>query len=172
MLELVARDKACEYPDRACHGESCPLAAGFYDRLPAARQAAVAQQWLDCNALRDVALAHDVCPYYLGQELARWADVIVGDVNHWFDSHALLHGLAQANDWRTGVLVDEAHNLVERARGMYSAELDQQRLSRLRRAAPKALSRPLGAWPASGRPCSKTLAWKTSVNRVDPSIGF
>ncbi|QNI01668.1 ATP-dependent DNA helicase [Halomonas sp. SH5A2] len=143
VLELVARDKACEYPDRACHGESCPLAAGFYDRLPAARQAAVEQAWLDREALREVALAHDVCPYYLGQELARWTDVVVGDVNHWFDSHALLHGLAQANDWRTGVLVDEAHNLVERARGMYSAELDQQRLNRVRRAAPPALSRPL-----------------------------
>ncbi len=72
VLELVAREKACEYPDRACHGESCPLAAGFYDRLPAARQAAVDQGWLDRDALREVALAHDVCPYYLGQELARW----------------------------------------------------------------------------------------------------
>ena len=143
VLELVARDKACEYPDRACHGDACPLAAGFYDRLPAARQTAVEQAWLDRHALREVALEHAVCPYYLGQELARWSDVIVGDVNHWFDSHALLHGLAQANDWRTGVLVDEAHNLVERARGMYSAELDQQRLRRLRRAAPKALFRPL-----------------------------
>lgn len=144
VLELVAREKACEYPDRACHGESCPLAAGFYDRLPAARQAAVEQGWLDRQALREVALAHDVCPYYLGQELARWADVIVGDVNHWFDSHALLHGLAQANEWRAGVLVDEAHNLVERARGMYSAELDQQRLNRLRRVAPNPIAGPLG----------------------------
>ncbi|WP_447045303.1 ATP-dependent DNA helicase [Vreelandella sp. H-I2] len=144
VLELVAREKACEYPDRACHGESCPLATGFYDRLPAARQAAVEQGWLDRQALREVALAHDVCPYYLGQELARWADVIVGDVNHWFDSHALLHGLAQANEWRAGVLVDEAHNLVERARGMYSAELDQQRLNRLRRVAPSPIAGPLG----------------------------
>ena len=144
VLELVAREKACEYPDRACHGESCPLAAGFYDRLPTARQAAVEQGWLDRQALREVALAHDVCPYYLGQELARWADVIVGDVNHWFDSHALLHGLAQANEWRAGVLVDEAHNLVERARGMYSTELDQQRLNRLRRVAPSPLAGPLG----------------------------
>ncbi|MGE6607476.1 ATP-dependent DNA helicase [Halomonas sp. NPDC076908] len=144
VLELVAREKSCEYPDRACHGESCPLAAGFYDRLPAARQAAVTQAWLNREALREVALVHSVCPYYLGQELARWADVIVGDVNHWFDSHALLHGLAQANDWRTGVLVDEAHNLVERARGMYSAELDQQRFNRVRRSSPKALARPLG----------------------------
>ncbi|HBY50667.1 MAG TPA: ATP-dependent DNA helicase, partial [Alcanivorax sp.] len=39
-LELVARDKSCEHPDKACHGESCPLAQGFYDRLPAARAAA------------------------------------------------------------------------------------------------------------------------------------
>ena len=35
VVELVARDKACEHPDKACHGDSCPLARGFYDRLPA-----------------------------------------------------------------------------------------------------------------------------------------
>ncbi|MDZ7851412.1 MAG: ATP-dependent DNA helicase [Halomonas sp.] len=144
VLELIAREKACEYPDRACHGEACPLAAGFYDRLPAARQAAVARGWLDREALREVALDHGVCPYYLGQELARWCDVVVGDVNHWFDANALLHGLARANGWHLGLLVDEAHNLVERARGMYSAELDQRRLARLRREAPGALKRPLG----------------------------
>jgi DNA excision repair protein ERCC-2 len=143
VLELTAREKACEYPGRACHGEACPLAAGFYDRLPEARQAAVDRGWLDREALRRVAGMHGVCPYYLGQELARWSDVVVGDVNHWFDATALLHGLAKANRWRVGLLVDEAHNLVERARGMYSAELDQRRLARLRRAAPPALSRPL-----------------------------
>ncbi len=99
-------------------------------------------------------------PYYLGQELARWADVIVGDVNHWFDSHALLHGLAQANDWRTGVLVDEAHNLVERARGMYSAELDQQRFNRVRRVAPKALSRPLGRLARQWQALFKATSFK------------
>jgi DNA excision repair protein ERCC-2 len=42
--------------------------------------------------------------------------VVVGDYNHFFDSTALLHGLALANAWRVGVLVDEAHNLVDRAR--------------------------------------------------------
>ena len=40
VIELVARDKSCEHPDKVCHGESCPLAKGFYDRLPAARSAA------------------------------------------------------------------------------------------------------------------------------------
>jgi DNA excision repair protein ERCC-2 len=67
VLELTARDKACEHPDKACHGESCPLARGFYDRLPAARQTALKVARLDRHALREVALEHDVCPYYLSQ---------------------------------------------------------------------------------------------------------
>lgn len=135
-LELVARDKACEYPGSACHGDACPLAKGFYDRLPAARQAAQAQTILDKAAVREIALAHQVCPYYLGQEMARWVDVLVADYNYYFDQSALLYALAQVNQWRLAVLVDEAHNLVDRARQMYSASLDQWQLQALRRSKP------------------------------------
>jgi DNA excision repair protein ERCC-2 len=142
-LELVARDKACEHPDKACHGESCPLAQGFYDRLAAARQSAVAQPLLDRTTLRNTALAHNICPYYLGQEMVRWSDVVVGDVNYYFDTSALLHSLAQQNDWRVTLLIDEAHNLLERARQMYSATLDHLTLRMLRRTAPAALQKPL-----------------------------
>jgi DNA excision repair protein ERCC-2 len=152
VIELVARDKACEHPDKACHGESCPLARGFYDRLPAARAAAVAAASLTKDTLRQIAREHAVCPYYLGQELVRWCDVVVGDYNHFFDISALLHGLAAANTWRVAVLVDEAHNLVERARAMYSAELAQSALRPLRATAPPALKTPLArlqrAWSA------------------------
>ena len=143
VLELVARDKACEHPDKACHGESCPLAKGFYDRLPLARQAAVDGQVLDKETLRSVALEHNVCPYYLSQDLARWCDVVVGDYNYYFDGGAMLHALAVANEWRVGVLADEAHNLVERARKMYTAELDQAALRALRMTAPAALKKTL-----------------------------
>ncbi|MCW8158169.1 ATP-dependent DNA helicase [Stutzerimonas stutzeri] len=142
-LELVARDKACEHPDKACHGDSCPLAKGFYDRLPAARAEALQHCILDQATLRGVALEHEVCPYYLSQELARWADVVVGDYNYYFDISALLHGLTLSNDWRVCVLVDEAHNLLERARGMYSAELDQRTFAGLGSKAPAPLKRPL-----------------------------
>lgn len=139
VLELVARDKACEHPDKACHGESCPLAKGFYQRLPAARQAASRVPMLDRQALRQVALEHQVCPYYLSQEMARWSDLLVADYNYYFDFSALLFGLAQANQWQLAVLVDEAHNLVERGRGMYSASLDQQQLASVRQTAPQVL---------------------------------
>ena len=105
VLAILARDKACEHPDKACHGESCPLAQGFYDRLPAAREAAAGLPLLDRAQLREVALAHQVCPYYLGQEMARWVDLVVADYNYYFDAHALLFSLAQANQWRVAVLV-------------------------------------------------------------------
>jgi DNA excision repair protein ERCC-2 len=139
-LELVARDKACEHPDKACHGESCPLARGFYDRLDAARHHAVTRRRLDRATVRDAALAHDVCPYYLAQELVRWSDVVVGDYNY---SSALLHSLARINQWRVLVLVDEAHNLLERAREMYTASLDLGSLRKAIKTSPAMLKKPL-----------------------------
>ena len=143
-LELVARDKACVHPDKACHGDSCPLARGFYDRLPAARDAALQLPVWDRAHLQALAAHHAVCPYYLTQELARWSDVTVGDYNHYFDGQALLHGLAAVQGWRVAVLADEAHNLVDRARAMYTARLDPVLLRQARSAAPKALKRALG----------------------------
>jgi Rad3-related DNA helicase len=143
VLEHVARDKACEHRDKACHGDSCPLAKGFYDRLPAAREAALARLWLDQQSVREVALAHRICPYYLSQELCRWADVVVCDYNYYFDMGGLLHSLTQLNEWRVALLVDEAHNLIERGRGMYSAELQQSRFDALRRIAPAVMKAPL-----------------------------
>ena len=143
VLELVAREKACVNPDRSCHGESCPLAKGFYDRLAAARTAAVAIGHMDQAALRSVAAAHQVCPYYLSQELVRWADVVIGDYNYFFDTGGLLFGLATENDWRVGLLVDEAHNLIERARAMHTVTLEEADLRAAMSNAPAPIKRAL-----------------------------
>ncbi|WP_225869733.1 ATP-dependent DNA helicase [Glaciimonas sp. PCH181] len=143
VLELVARDKACEHPDKACHGDSCPLAKGFYDRLPMARKAAVTIGLMDKAALRTVALEHQICPYYLSQDMVRWSDIVVGDYNYYFDLNAMLYGLTVANQWQVTVLVDEAHDLVERARKMYTAELDQIGFNIVRRSAPAEIKKSL-----------------------------
>ncbi len=188
VIELVARDKACEHPTKACHGDSCPLAKGFYDRLPAARQAAVgvtpaAAPRLDRGGLRAIALQHEVCPYYLAQELVHWADVVVGDYNYYFDLGGMLHGLAHANDWRVGVLVDEAHNLVPRAREMYSATLSRAALDGARQRAPAtvapALKRLARVWnEITGRQLGPYAAYEdlpqglvTALQNVNSAIG-
>jgi DNA excision repair protein ERCC-2 len=143
VLEMSAREKACEHRDKACHGESCPLARGFYDRLPAARAQALEQRSMDSAALRSVAREHQVCPYFLAQELVRWADVVVGDYNYFFDGSALLYMATLQQEWRVGVLADEAHNLVERAREMYSATLSEASLRAARSGAPVAMRKAL-----------------------------
>jgi len=151
VLEIVAKEAGCEHPDKACHGESCPLARGFHDRLAAARTDAVAEGWLDAAAQRRIALRHGVCPYYLGQELLRWADVVVGDVHHGFDPHGQLHALTVALQWRVALLVDEAHNLVDRARQMHGAELRLADVAAARALAPPSLRPPFDAVLAEGR---------------------
>ena len=142
VLELVAKDKSCEHKDKACHGQSCPLAQGFYDRLPQARQAAAQRGWLDQRSLRSIALEHTVCPYYLGHEMVRWADVVVGDYNYYFDRSAMLFALTSLNSWRVSVLVDEAHNLYSRACSMYSADLARAETVAVHPELPGVLRRP------------------------------
>ena len=138
-IELVSREKSCEHPDKSCHGESCPLANGFYDRLPAARLEALSLDIMDKQTTRIVALKHQVCPYYLAQDLANWSDVVVGDYNYYFDLYAMLYAGTVINDWKVSILVDEAHNMVERARKMYSAELSFGAFNQMLSKAPKAL---------------------------------
>jgi len=139
VLELLSREKSCVNPDKRCNGESCPLAKGFYDRLPTARAAAVEVSPLTQASLRALAAQHVVCPYYLGQEMVRWADVVVGDYNYFFDGSAILSALQMLNEWQVTVLVDEAHNLVDRARDMYSLTLDEDALRNAIKVAPGTL---------------------------------
>ncbi|MDH3064230.1 ATP-dependent DNA helicase [Achromobacter insolitus] len=158
VLDLQARDKTCVHPDLACHGESCPLAQGFYDRLPQAREAALAHARLDAATVAAAAREHQVCPYYLSQELIRWSDVVVGDYNYYYDATAMLYAMTQAYQWKVAVLVDEAHNLVDRARRMYTGELDQASLAAARYAAPKALKKSLDGLQRSWNALNKKQA--------------
>ena len=143
VLELVAKEKVCEHPDKSCHGESCPLAKGFYDRLPSARSAILTAPIFDRTTVQKIASNYQICPYYLSHELVRWADVVVGDYNYYFDFNGMLHGLTVNNQWHISILVDEAHNMIERARKMYTAELDQVNLKYLLPNAPTELKGPL-----------------------------
>lgn len=137
VLELTAQEKICLEPDKRCTGDSCPFARNFYDKLQHARQAAYTTPLLTRQTLTQLAHNHEICPYYLGMEMSRWVDILVADFNYYFDTSALLQGLTRELNWHPYLLVDECHNLVERARQMYSAELDRSVLLAAKRLAPK-----------------------------------
>ena len=83
-------------------------------------------------------------PYYLSQEMVRWADVVIADYNHYFDHGGLLHTMMLEDDWRVGVLVDEAHNLIDRGRDMYSITISEAQCYAARMVAPAQVKTEIG----------------------------
>ena len=148
VLVVTARNKICPLRSNArneavrarplsslCNPVECPLARGHYDAVnDALFEAITTSAVLDSAHLEKVAAAHHVCPYELQRDATRWADVIICDYHHAFAPSAGLFGLAdEPDDDGTVFLVDEAHNLVERMREMYSAELAVSELKGLER---------------------------------------
>src|SRR5690606_37365481 len=80
-----------------------------------------------------------------------WSDVVVADYNYFFDTSAVLYSQTMNNAWQVGVLVDESHNLLERARNMYSAELNEYDLQALQQSAPIVLKKTLASLARSWR---------------------
>lgn len=140
-LELTAQEKSCLEPDKKCRGDSCNYALDFYIKLKSARQAAFNTPILDKRALNQLAQEFTICPFYLSMEMARWVDIVIADVNYYFDGTPLLLALTQEFDWKPCLLVDESHNLIDRGRSMYTATLNRADVLSAKKAAPATIKK-------------------------------
>ncbi|MBQ2699538.1 MAG: ATP-dependent DNA helicase [Clostridia bacterium] len=138
-LTLEAKDRMC--PERTrCHPDFCPLAKGFFDRLPQALEEMMGEgDWLS-ERVREVALKHQLCPFEFSLSLAEIADVVIGDYNYAFDPGAHLQRVFDRRKDLT-LLIDESHHLLGRTRDMLTGIIDGGEVIRLRREAGKAASR-------------------------------
>ena len=133
---ITAKDKICilEKPD--CNPESCPRAGGHYDRINEAMYELLTET---DNFNRETILAcaekYSVCPFELSLDMSLFSDTILCDYNYVFDPHAYLRRFFAGGEGREPYLflVDEAHNLVERGRDMYSARLSREQVLAVRR---------------------------------------
>jgi DNA excision repair protein ERCC-2 len=141
-VTLTARDKICFKEGDACEALECPYATAYYDRIKPALRAALDAQALDRGALEALARRHGVCPFELSLDAARWADLIICDYNYAFDPGSYLRRFFDDDPGGYVFLVDEAHNLPDRARDMFSAEISTHGMKEdaetIRPAAPEA----------------------------------
>lgn len=121
-ITLTAKDKICLCEQRECTPEACPYANGYYDRIKDALWEALDATTLRTNVLQEYARKHQVCPFELGLDLSLWCDVIVGDYNYLFDPVVRLQRFFESKGEYL-FLIDEAHNLPDRARDMHSTAL-------------------------------------------------
>lgn len=122
-VQLQAKGQLCQHSGEACVPTECPMALGYYDRVPGALQTLESHRALDPATLQAAAQAYQVCPFELSLDAARTVDVIIGDYNYVFDPDVRLQRFLDCED--IGLLVDEAHQLVPRTRSMLSAEIHQ-----------------------------------------------
>lgn len=132
---ITAKDKTCLMDERRCDPDYCPYAKGHFDRVNKALEALYeAHDAFDRVCIEEAAKEHRVCPYELSLDLAVFSQVIVCDYNYVFDpSASLKRFFAGEAAGRYALLIDEAHNLVDRAREMYSASMDKDAVMDLKR---------------------------------------
>ena len=121
---ITAKDKICLNQERKCNPRDCTYAKGHFDRV----NKAIIDIFENENLIsREVAIEyaekHHVCPFEFVLDLSLWGDVIVCDYNYVFDPNVYLKRFFEGIGEDYVFLVDEAHNLVDRSREMFSAEI-------------------------------------------------
>lgn len=125
-VTLTAKDKVCFLPQRECNPEACPYADGYYDRVNDVVYKMLQQEdCFDRACIERYAEEHQLCPFELSLDLTLWCDGIICDYNYLFDPNVYLRRFFADRRGEYVFLVDEAHNLVDRAREMYSAQLSK-----------------------------------------------
>lgn len=138
-ITITAKDKMCFLAERNCTPEACPYAADYFDRVND-EVYALLQKNSDFTRETIEAAAKEamLCPYELSLDLSQWCDAVICDYNYLFDPTVHLQRFFDGKAGDYLFLIDEAHNLVDRSREMFSASLTKGRFLQLNKALPKA----------------------------------
>ncbi|RIW33300.1 ATP-dependent DNA helicase [Bacillus salacetis] len=123
-LTITAKDKACLQDEPVCQSDVCEFANGYYDRINGAILDILGNETrLTRPVIEKYSRKHRVCPFEFSIDLSYIADAVICDYNYIYDPRVSLKRLTDSQKKRTVLLTDEAHNLVDRGRSMFSAEL-------------------------------------------------
>ncbi len=124
-ITLTAKEKICFCEETSCNPDDCPYAKGHFDRVnDAVYELLMREDVMSREVLEAQARKHKVCPFEMALDVSTWVDGVICDYNYVFDPDARLRRFfAEGGAGGYLFLIDEAHNLVERGRQMYSAEL-------------------------------------------------
>lgn len=134
-VTLTAKEKICFQEQVRCTKEDCPYADGYYDRINEAVLDVLSRETLMTRpVVEQYARKHRVCPFEFSLDLAYAADAVVCDYNYIFDPRVALKRQYGEQKKMTALLIDEAHNLVDRGRDMYSAAVNKSEYLAVERA--------------------------------------
>ncbi|HYC58571.1 MAG TPA: ATP-dependent DNA helicase [Thermoanaerobaculia bacterium] len=136
VLRIRAKQKMCAHTEMICHEDFCPFAAKYSEKMGKSgllTHVVTSMSYFDPDITFELAKSTEVCPFEVSLELIDQADVIICDYNYIFDPYVGLKTYSQDKDYSDCVLVvDEAHNLVDRGRSWYSPDLHEKSFDEVR----------------------------------------
>lgn len=131
-LSITSKEKICLNDEVKCNPVDCPFARGHFDRVNDCLKDIIDNETvMDFNTITSYAEKHRVCPFELELDISSYADFIICDYNYVFNPNTYLKRFFDEVIDRYVFLIDESHNLVERARDMYSFSFTDRRFSEL-----------------------------------------
>ena len=126
-IVITAKDKICFCKGQACNPDECPFTKGYYDKIQTVlRYALLTYDDFDLSLINQIAYENQICPFEFELDLSLFMDVIICDYNYLFDPISYMKRYFDEDSSHYLALIDEAHNLVDRSRDMYSASLSYQ----------------------------------------------
>jgi len=132
-ITLTAKEKICFCPLANCDPEECLYARDYFGKVKKALEEIDRYDAFTRLEIEKISRAYEICPFEFSLDLALWVDCIICDYNYAFDPRVYLRRFFDFSGEPYVFLIDEAHNLPDRARAMYSAELDKKTVLALRR---------------------------------------
>ncbi|RUR40331.1 ATP-dependent DNA helicase [Clostridium perfringens] len=133
-VNITAKDKCCKMEEKKCIPEYCPYANGYFDRVNMAlKEALKHKEEYDLEYINKLSDEYNICPFEFSLELSNFCDVVICDYNYIFDPQASLKGILEGKAKDYTILIDEAHNLLDRGRSMYSSKIFKDDFLKLKR---------------------------------------
>ena len=131
---ITAKDKICFCKGQACNPDECPYTKGYYNKIQTVlRYALLTYDDFDLNTITNIAYENQICPFEFELDLSLFMDVIICDYNYLFDPISYMKRYFDEDSSHFLALIDEAHNLVDRSRDMYSASLSYEMFKEARK---------------------------------------
>ncbi|EOT2913983.1 helicase C-terminal domain-containing protein [Clostridium perfringens] len=133
-VNITAKEKCCKMEEKKCIPEYCPYANGYFDRVNIAlKEALKHKEEYDLEYINKLSEEYNICPFEFSLELSNFCDVVICDYNYIFDPQASLKGILEVKSKDYTILIDEAHNLLDRGRSMYSSKIFKDDFLKLKR---------------------------------------
>lgn len=133
-IVITAKDKICFSKGKACNPEECPFCKNYYSKIQSVlRYSLLNYSSFDYDSICEIAYDNLICPFEFQLDLSLFMDVIICDYNYMFDPNSYMKRYFDEDCSKYYALVDEAHNLVQRSKDMYSASISLSMFENLRK---------------------------------------